>query len=148
VADNLNTPHGVIASKDVGGAQYQREIIYALDGSGAQVEVRGTTTLGVLVEVSKVRRVSLTASSPTFATVGTSSSVVKSANASRTGLTLTNTSANWIYLAFGVAAEVGKGIPLAGNGGSYSMGEYDFTTQEVRAIASAASSNLAIQEYV
>jgi hypothetical protein len=58
-----------------------------------------------------------------------------------------NTSAAWISLAFDTAAILYSGVCLAPNGGSWTMGDLDFTTQELRAIASAAGSNLAIQEF-
>lgn len=89
---------------------------------------------------------SLTAASPTFASVGTSSGTVVASNVSRKGLTLVNTSSNRISLAFGATAVLDRGITLYA-GGSFYMDEYSFTTAQVNAIASAASSNLAIQEF-
>jgi len=92
-------------------------------------------------------KTALTASSPTFATVGTSSAEAVASNANRKGLMLKNTSANTISIAFGVAAVLNSGITLDA-GENWYMNEYTFTTAQVRAIASGASSNLAIQEYV
>jgi hypothetical protein len=88
-----------------------------------------------------------TGESPTFATVGTSSGTALSSNSSRKGLTLVNTSTATISIAFGAnPAVLYSGITLYPNG-SFSMGTYDFTTAAVNAIASASSSNLAIQEW-
>lgn len=91
-------------------------------------------------------RVALTASSPTAATVGTSSAQAVASNANRKGLILVNTSANIIYLAFGATAVVGSGLTLSAGAG-FIMDAFCFTTAAVNAIASGASSNLAIQEF-
>lgn len=88
----------------------------------------------------------LTASAPTFATVGTSSASAVAANASRKGLTLVNTSANRISLGFGATAVLDRGITLY-PGGSFFMDEYSYSTATINAIASAAASNLAVQEF-
>lgn len=88
----------------------------------------------------------LTASAPTFATVGTSSASAVAANASRKGLTLVNTSANRISLGFGATAVLDRGITLY-PGGSFFMDEYSYSTAAINAIASAAASNLAVQEF-
>lgn len=88
----------------------------------------------------------LTASSPTFATVGITSASAVAANSSRKGLVLINTSNNTISLGLGATAVLSSGITLT-PGGVWEMDENTFTTAAINAIASAASSNLAIQEY-
>lgn len=88
----------------------------------------------------------LTPASPTAASVGVASAQVVAANASRKGLTLINTSNNRISLGFGVAAVLDSGVTLYPQG-SFEMDEYSFDLGAVNAIASAAASNLAIQEY-
>lgn len=88
----------------------------------------------------------LTASSPTFATVGVASASAVAANSSRKGLVLINTSSNTISLGFGAAAVLNSGITLA-PGSIFVMDEYLYNTSAVNAIASSASSNLSIQEY-
>ncbi|MCL6500695.1 MAG: hypothetical protein K6T16_01525 [Candidatus Pacearchaeota archaeon] len=91
---------------------------------------------------------SSTALAPTFATVGTSSTQVVPSNPNRKGLVLINTSANQISIAFGAnPAVLNSGITLNANGGTYVMDSFTFTTASVNAIASAADSNLAIQEF-
>lgn len=91
----------------------------------------------------------LAALSPTFATVGVASTVVVPANANRTGLVLINTSTNYISLAFdGAAAVLYSGVTLSPAGGVFEMDPFIGTTGQVTAIASGASSNLAIQEYI
>ena len=92
-------------------------------------------------------KVALTASSPTFDTVGVASAEAVASNGSRTGLVLINTSANTISLGLGAAAVMNRGITLNASGGTWVMDEYTFTTSAVNAIASAGSSNLAIQEF-
>lgn len=93
-------------------------------------------------------KASLDGSAPGAASVGVASSVVVAANGSRKGLILVNTSVNRISLAFGQPAVLDSGPTLMPSGGTFNMGEYDFTTEEVRAIASGAASNLAIQELI
>lgn len=91
-------------------------------------------------------RASNDASAPTAASVGVASGQVVAANGSRKGLILVNTSGNRISLGLGQAAVLDSGPTLMPNGGVFNMGEYDFTTEAVFAIASGAASNLAIQE--
>jgi hypothetical protein len=87
------------------------------------------------------------ASSPTFATVGTSSAQVLAANSNRTGAVLVNNSSNSIFFGIGAnPAVVGSGIYLAPQG-VWDMSEYDFTTQAINAISTGANSNLSIQEF-
>ena len=89
----------------------------------------------------------LVPSTPTFATVGTSSAQAVAANTSRTGLVLINTSTARISLAFGTSAVLYSGITLNASGGTFEMDEFMFDTGAVHAIASAAGANLGIQEY-
>jgi hypothetical protein len=89
---------------------------------------------------------SLTPASPTVTTVGNVSGVAVAANVNRKGLTLVNTSNNIISLGFGATAVAGSGVTLY-PGGVFNMGEYDFYTGAVNAIANVAFSSLAIQEY-
>jgi hypothetical protein len=92
-------------------------------------------------------KTALTPSAPTAVSVGVTSGTVLAANASRKGLYLVNTSANYISLGFGAAAVLYSGITLNPSGGSFWMSEYDFTTLIVYGISSGDSSNLSIQEY-
>jgi len=103
----------------------------------------GTNAIGVVST-----KTALTAAAPTAVSVGVASGVAVAANANRTGLVLTNTSNAIISLnCAGAAAVLLSGITLNANGGVWVMGEYTFTTAEIRAIASAAASNLAVQEF-
>lgn len=111
------------------------------DPTAPTSDVNVTNT--VTVNVSKT---ALTASSPTAATVGVASAQAVASNSSRKGLILVNTSANYISLGLGATAVLNSGITLAPYG-TFVMDEFCFTTGAVNAIASAASSNLAIQEY-
>lgn len=101
----------------------------------------------VVLNEDKVTPYSSAALAPTFATVGVASATAVAANANRRGLVLVNTSANRISLGFGVPAVLDRGITLMANGGTFNMAAFDFSTQAVNAIASAAGSNLAIQEF-
>lgn len=101
----------------------------------------------LMVSQAGAGAVSLTASSPTAATVGVASAAAVSANTNRKGLVLVNTSAATISIAFGAAAVLNSGITLMANGGTFVMDNNTFNTGEVRAIAGAAASNMAVQEF-
>lgn len=75
--------------------------------------------------------------------VGTSSTSVLAANASRKGAVFTNTSTAIISCALAEPAVNNSGIVLY-PAGVWQMDEFTFTKDEVRCIASAAASNLAI----
>jgi hypothetical protein len=88
----------------------------------------------------------LTPSAPTAASVGVASAQALASNASRKGLTMVNTSNNRISLGFGSAAVLDSGTTLF-PGDAFIMDQFSFDLGAVNAIASGASSNLAIQEY-
>ena len=90
----------------------------------------------------------LVGSSPSTATVGTSSAQIVASNASRKGLVVINLSSNVVSLAFGSnTAVLNSGITLTQNGSVYETSEYDFTLGAINAIASGASSVVSIQEF-
>lgn len=104
--------------------------------------VTGTVTTQLTTPVA------LTASTPGTVSVGTSSALAVASNGSRKGLTLVNLSNSYIYLGFSnTTAALNSGVVLSPNGGSYEMSIMTFTTGQVNAIADAASSTLAFQEY-
>lgn len=131
-----------------------------VDGSGTALPVSGTfwqatqpvsgpltdTQLRASAVPISLANPALTASSPGAVSVGTSSGAAVSANANRKGLVLVNTSSATISLAFGAAAVLNSGITLD-PGAAWTMTKDTFTTAEVRAIAGAAASNLAYQEF-
>ena len=98
------------------------------------------------VQVTEKPPQGLTASAPTFATVGAASAVAVARALTRTGLILTNTSDNVISLGIGATAVANCGIVLY-PGGVWNMNEHQFTIEAIHAIASAAGSNLAVQEW-
>lgn len=102
----------------------------------------GTNSLGSV----SLNRVVQTAAAPAAATVGVTSAQVLASNSGRTGLLVVNTSGNWISLGIGAAAVLYSGITLAPNGGAFEMDGFTFSTAAITAIASGASSNLAIEE--
>ena len=87
----------------------------------------------------------LAPSAPTAASVGVASAQAVAANASRKGLYLVNTSNATISIGLGSAAVLNSGITLFPRQ-AFWMDEYCLDTGAVNAIASAAASNLAIQE--
>lgn len=91
----------------------------------------------------------LTASAPTTATVGVSSSNIVASNASRKGLAIVNITGNPVSLAFGSnPAVLNSGITLTTVGSVYEMSEYDFSTSAINAIASLAGTVVSIQEFI
>lgn len=97
--------------------------------------------------VEVTARPAVGASTPNAVSVGAGSTEVLPRNASRRGLVLVNTSANRISIAFGAPAVLDSGITLYPEGGTFIMREDLFSTEAVNAIASAAGSNLAVQEF-
>ena len=89
----------------------------------------------------------LTGLTPTFASVGVTSGLVLAANPARTSLVFVNTSNNNISFGIGSnAAVLYSGITLYPQG-VWQADEYCYVTSAINAIASGASSNLAIQEF-
>lgn len=117
-------------------------VLIAGEDSSAQVRNLELDTLGALKVSAKSP---LTASSPTFATVGVASGAAVASNASRKGLVLVNTSTAVISFGIGAAAVLNSGITLLPYG-VWVMDEHTFTTAAINAIASAAASNLSVQE--
>lgn len=113
-------------------------------GTGAS----GTGTQRVVLSSDSVvsTKINLTAQSPAFTTVGVTSVQVIAANSARKGLVLVNNSTANISIAFAATAVSGSGIVLY-PGGVFYMDEFMFTTAAVNAIATAAASNLGVQEW-
>ena len=137
---NANTTSGdVIASDDIAGVKHQRvKVEFGADGSAT--DVSATAPLPV------TSKTALTPSAPAAASVGVASAEAVAANANRKGLILTNTSQATISLGFAAAAVLSSGVTLF-PGGIFKMDEYTLTTGAINAIAGAAASNLAIQEF-
>jgi hypothetical protein len=88
----------------------------------------------------------LAPSAPTSVSVGVASAEALAASA-RKGAILRNLSQARISLGFGSAAVLDSGVTLYPRD-AFRMDEYDFDTGAINAIASAAASTLAIQEYL
>lgn len=131
-----NTPAVTLASTTITG---NVTVVQPTGTSLHTVVDSGTIVLGTSI--------SLAPSAPTFATVGLASAQAVAANAARKGLILTNTSNKRISLGLGSAAVLNSGITLDPSG-VFEMNPWTFYTGAVNAIASSASSNLAIQEYL
>lgn len=105
----------------------------------------GNSKYSILTEVDRLP----TPSAPTANSVGVASGAAVAAKSGRRYLCLVNTSVNWISLGFGSnAAVLYSGVTLAPNGGTYEMTAAAGNLHDlaINAIASAAASNLAIQE--
>ena len=130
-----------------------------VDGSGnlfvhlnaGSVGITGSviaTVSGTVTVTNNPGRVPQNPGSPTAASVAATSGVILGSNLSRTGLVLGNTSSATISIGFGSnPAVLNSGITLNPNGGTFVMDAFTFTTQAVNAIAGAAGSNMAIQEF-
>jgi len=139
----LNINVGLIRTDLLGSdsshVQYQK----LMDGTVGSETVAKVTANGLQVDRTKK---SLTAAAPNNVSVGVASGALVATNANRTGLNIKNLSGNVVSIAFGTAALLNKGITL-NPGEDWSMGEFDFTTAAVNAIASVAASTVAIQEW-
>lgn len=88
-----------------------------------------------------------TPSTPTAITAGVASGALVASNLNRKGLVVTNTSSNTVSLNLaGGTAVLNSGIVLY-PGWIWEMDEFTYTTNAITVIASAASSNVAIQEF-
>ena len=97
-------------------------------------------------DVVSVAKTALTTSAPAQVSVGITSAELVAANASRKGLILVNNTLNTVSIAFGAAAVLNSGITMT-PGGVYCMSEYDFSTAQIRAIASLAATIVSVQEF-
>ena len=78
--------------------------------------------------------------------VGSSSTSVLSANASRVAATFVNDSDEKIYLCLKATAALSTGIPLNANGGSFEINQTNLYTGEVTAICASGSKTLCVTE--
>jgi len=133
---------------EIPGAVYNNTPPQPVSGQGVALQADSEGNLLVTIASEAPPNPPGVPETPTAVAVGTGSTSVLPANAFRTGLVLINTSSNWISLSFGSnAAVLYSGISLAPSGGVFEMDNTLFTTESVQAIASGASSNLAVQEY-
>lgn len=143
---SVSTPLGVWLN--IGGINYIKIQATALSSGTILGSAYGSPD-GSVVSIASIARTPQMPTVPSAATVGVVSATVVSANPSRTGLILTNTSNNIISLALGPSASAAvlySGITLTPYG-CFTMDGNTFTTAAIYAIASAAGSNLAIQEF-
>jgi hypothetical protein len=130
----FDEPHKAVSIVGAGG-----KVVAVTNTGFLKVETQSTSL--ATVNTKNV----LAPSSPAVVSVGVASGLAV-LSSSRTGLKLKNLSTSRISLGFGVAAVLGSGVTLYPLD-IFDMGEYDFTQTFVNAIASAAASNLSIQEY-
>lgn len=132
------------ASEAVDGAAapFSSISIAGRDGNGNHQTILTDTTGAIIVS----ERLALSGSSPAAASVGVASTLVITSNAARRGLVLTNTSNAVVSFNInGGSAVLRSGITLY-PGGVWDMDSLTFTTGTINGIASAAASNVAIQE--
>ena len=135
-ADGTSRGLGDVSNRHgVGGAGIPR-VTVSSDSFPATQAVSGTVNT----------KNALTGNSPAVGSVGVASASLLAANASRKGCVITNTSVNNISLGFGAAAVLGSGITLP-PWGVFQMDEYMFSVAQIFAIASAAASSVAVQDW-
>lgn len=98
------------------------------------------------VVLSAPARLGLNPGSPFTISVGVASGVFLAANSIRKGLVVVNTSNATVSFGLGVAAVLNSGITLY-PGGTWNMDDYSFSIGAINAIASAAASPVAGQEF-
>jgi hypothetical protein len=117
----------------------------SLDSDGTPINPATEETLAAIAASIGTAR---TASAPTAVTVGLTSASALTANANRKGCYLINTSTAFISLGFGAPAVLYSGITIPPMWYYQMRPSDDLVTAQIFAIASAAGSNLSIQEYV
>lgn len=88
----------------------------------------------------------LIAEAPAAISVGVVSTAILAANAARKSARIVNTSLNRVSLAFGAPAVLDSGMTLY-PGGAFNMDRFDYNTAAINGIASAAASNVGVQEF-
>lgn len=122
-----------------GDAFSLRRLVHPKTDASGQILVTGAVTTTTTPS-------SRTPSVPASASIGVTSAQILAANANRKGLHLKNTSANTISLGFAAPAVLNSGITLGPND-AFWTDDGCLTLGAINAIASVASSNLAIQEF-
>lgn len=117
---------------------------------GSQVNPATEDTLQSLVTaVSSITSVvALTPKAPESATIGTTPTNIKTANASRKSLYIINLSTNYVSLGLGVQAELYKGVTIPPMWFHLMKSSEDLVTEYISAISSGAGTVLSIQEYI
>lgn len=87
------------------------------------------------------------ATTPQETTVGTSSTLITATSSSRQYLGIVNDGDTAVYLNFGNAAQLGKGIRLNANGGSYEINGNNLFMGAVYGIATSTPSDVSFIEY-
>ena len=94
-----------------------------------------------------VDHATITHAAPGFATVASTSTLILAANASRKYALIVNDSNQDIYLAFGTAAILNRGILINKGGGFHEITLINLDTQAINGIAvTGASNNVTVQE--
>lgn len=137
----INTSNGALSN-------IATQAVRLADNMGAYLTSTLSTT-GSRQALDVSSKSPLTASAPTFATIGVASGTVIAANANRKGLVVQNTSSLATISLNLVAgsAVLNSGITLYPHDIWY-MDEWTFTTAQINAISSLASTNVSIQEMV
>lgn len=87
------------------------------------------------------------ATTPQEVTVGTSSTLITATSSSRQYLGIVNDGDTAVYINFGNAAQLGKGIRLNANGGSYEVNGENLFMGAVYGIATSTPSDVSFIEY-
>lgn len=132
----------------VGGLRLVRVRMSAYTSGSAAVHLQAAVASLSNAAGSGSSPTGLTPGTATSATVGTSSSLIVPANTARKGLTLILlNSSNTVSFGLGAAAVLSTGITLTQLGSVWEMDALTFTTGDIHAIASGASTKVCIQEF-
>lgn len=148
----IDNPVGSVAAGTAGtnsyliGGVFNTSLPTLTNGQQAAIQFDSSGRLVVSPTTVTITKAPLSPASGTAVSIAATSTSAVASNASRKGLVLTNTSTHNISLGLGVAAVLNSGITLY-PGGVWVMDEYTYTTGAINAIASVASSNLAVQEF-
>lgn len=141
---------GTVTTSGLTDAQLRASAVPVSLATAPTTPVTGTffqATQPVSLAAPVSTKTDLTPSAPTTVSVGVASAQAVAAAATRKGLILRNLSTARISLGFGSAAVLDSGVTLYPRD-AWQMDEYSFDLGAVNAIASAGTSNLAIQEYL
>lgn len=133
-----------VANDGMIGVQF-RDAGFGFPRDGDEVVLLGSVREEVTILPSEP--IEATISSDSQVTVGNQTVVVLPANSSRKSASIVNTSdSGVVFVSFNAIAEVGKGIALYANGGSYEINTTNLYRGALTAISDTAGSTLAISE--
>ena len=128
-----------MSQKPIGGIEFEVDSQIRVNSGPLATEAKQDAIATALEGV-------LTAQASTGPTVGASSGAVLAANANRVYASFVNDSNEDIYLAFGEAAVLHKGVPVKASGGSYEITRANLFRGAVNGICASGGKVLCVTE--